>query len=180
MIMDCQALKRSLGAWLDGELGYSEAEQIKEHLQGCPLCLGEKTQLERLQTSLERVLKARSSGVAFEPFWDEVRRRIFERRPWYAQLLDWVRLTLIPQRFAWAIPVMIVFLLGLFSLGDFFVGWYAGRNRSNLTAVESIDSHGFNVALFREANTKTIVIWLFQNEEEEESSGQSAPDKPSF
>lgn len=179
--MDCEAIKGSLGAWLDGELGYSEAEQIKEHLQGCPLCPGEKARLERLQTSLERVLKARASGVAFEPFWGEVRRRIFERRPWYAQLLDWACATLFPRRLAWMIPVTIVFLLGVFSLGEFFVGWYSGWNRSNVTAVESIDGHGLNVALFRESETKTTVIWLFENQEDDdESSGEPAPGKPPF
>ncbi|MGH7775486.1 MAG: zf-HC2 domain-containing protein [Candidatus Binatia bacterium] len=178
MSMDCEVVKRSLGAWLDGEMSHSEAGEIRGHLQECPLCLGEKTQLERLQTSLKSFLERRASKVDFDPFWHGVRERILEKRPWHVRLLDWARPALYPQRLAWAIPVVIVLLLGSLSLERFFP---EGASANNLTRVESIDSHGFNVALFRESETKTTVIWLFESQEEEdESSGEPSPSKPSF
>jgi hypothetical protein len=179
-MMDCEAIKRSLGTWLDGEIGLLEGEAIQRHLEVCPSCVGEKTRLERLETALKSVLEERASGVAFEPFWGGVRRRIQEKGSWHVRLLDWATPAFSSQRLAWAVPLIIILLLGLFSLEDFFPGWIWGPGKSNLTAVESIDSHGFNVALFRESNTKTIVIWLFQDEEEEESSGKSAAGEPSF
>ncbi len=40
-------------------------------------------------------------------------------------------------------------------------------NASNFASVESIDAHGRNVALLREDETKTTVIWLYQNQEGE-------------
>ncbi len=178
MIMDCEVVKRSLGAWLDGELSHSEAEKIRGHLQECRLCLGEKTQLEHLQASLKSFLERRASEVDFDPFWNGVRQRILEKKPWHVRLLDWVRPTLYPQRLAWAIPVVIVLLLGVLSMEQFFP---EVSSTNNLTRVESIDGHGFNVALFRESETKTTVIWLFEShEEEDESSGESTPSKPSF
>ena len=36
--MDCDQTKEILGAYLDGELGVSEAAQVKEHLSGCEAC----------------------------------------------------------------------------------------------------------------------------------------------
>lgn len=174
MMMNCEDVRKALGALLDGELNHSEAEQVRTHAQGCPSCRGEKEQLERLQASLKGVLEARASGVAFEPFWDGVRQRILEKRPWPARLWDWVHSALYPPRLAWAIPVAIVFLLGIFSLEQFFPGWRGGFNRGNATAVDSIDGHGFNVAVFRESKTKTTVIWLFENQEGEDESAEEA------
>ena len=180
-MMDCEAIKSSLGTWLDGELDHSEAERVRIHVQKCPSCIGEKERLERLQASLKGVLEGEASGLAFEPFWDGVRQRILERKPWHARLRDWARPVLYPQRLAWAIPLVIVFLLGIFSLEQFFPGWPWGSNRGNVAAVDSIDGHGFNVAVFRESKTKTTVIWLFENQEDEdESSGESTSTGSSF
>ncbi|MBI2987401.1 MAG: zf-HC2 domain-containing protein [Deltaproteobacteria bacterium] len=181
MKTDCKTVKNSLGAWLDGELSASETERIRMHVEGCPSCSGEKEQWERLQVSLRGVLEGEASGVAFEPFWDGVSRRIFAERPWYARLWDWAGLAFVPQRLAWAIPLVIVALLAMFSLDQFFAGWHWGSNRGNGSAVDSIDGHGFNVAVFRESKTKTTVIWLFENQEDEdESSGEPASAESSF
>ncbi len=179
--MNCEAVKKSLGRWFDGEIDAAEAQEIQGHLEECSVCLEEKRRLVRLQTSLKSVLESGASGLAFEPFWNGVRRRIVERKPWHVRFLDRVRLALPPQRLAWAIPLVIIFLLGVFSLEQFFPKWRSGSNKSNLAAVESVDGHGFNVAVFRESKTKTTVIWLFQNQEEEDgSSGESASTNPSF
>ncbi len=80
-----------------------------------------------------------------------------------------------PPRLAWAVPAAIVLILGLFSLQQYFPG------PTNQAAVESIDGHGFNVALLREAKTKTTVIWLFDNQESEnEASADSASTDTAF
>lgn len=179
--MDCDAIKRSLGTWLDGEASPSGAELIRTHVEGCPSCLGEKKRLEWLQASVKGILEREASGLAFEPFWDGVRQRILETRPWQDRLWDWARAAFYAQRLAWVIPVVIVFFLGLFSLEQFFPGWRWGSNRGNVTAVDSIDGHGFNVAVFRESRTKTTVIWLFENQEDEdESSGESSSTESAF
>lgn len=182
MKVECEIVRKSLGAWMDGELGPSQAEEIRIHVTGCPSCGGDKEQWERLQASLTSVLEAKASGIAFEPFWDGVRQRILEQKPWPARLWDRFRPALYPQRLAWAIPIAIVLLLGVLSLEQFFPGWRWGSNRGNLTAVDSIDGHGFNVAVFRESKTKTTVIWLFENQEddEDEPATESSSTESSF
>ena len=181
MKMDCEAIESLLGAWLDGELNRADAERIQMHVQGCPSCLGKKEQLEHLQTSLQGVLGAEVSGLSFDPFWDGVSRRISEKRAWHTGIREWLGSALYPQRLAWAIPLVIVFLLGIFSLEQFFPGWRWGSNQGNVAAVDSIDGHGFNVAVFRESKTKTTVIWLFENQEgEDESSEEATPTDTSF
>src|ERR1051325_2312839 len=69
-------------------------------------------------------------------------------------------------RLAWAVPVAAVVLIALFSTVR-YSNWFAP---TNLASVESIDGHGFNVALLREAKTKTTVIWLFENQETEDDN----------
>jgi anti-sigma factor RsiW len=180
MKKQCEEIEKLLGAWLDRELNQFEAERVESHLQECDACFKEKQQLERIQDSLKRALELRASGLAFEPFWREVRRRILEQKPWYAELWDWIRFSLYAPRLTWAIPLVIVGLLGVLTVEQFVPGLGLGPARSNV-AVESIDGHGLNVAVFRESKTKTTVIWLFENQEDEqESSGESASPQPSF
>lgn len=181
MMIDCEAVTGLLGRWLDGELGPSEAEQVGLHLQECPLCLAEKERLERLQVSLKSVLEQGASGVRFEPFWNGVLQKILDKRSWHTHLQNWISSTLYPQRLAWAIPVAIVLLLAVLSLEEYIPVWSENSAKANLATVESIDGHGFNVAVFRESKTNTTVIWLYQDpEDEDESSAESKPSKPSF
>jgi sugar (pentulose or hexulose) kinase len=47
--------------------------------------------------------------------------------------------------------------------------------------VDSIDSHGHNVALLRENESKTTVIWLYQDQEgEDEAAEDTAKSGPAF
>lgn len=173
--MNCEAVIRVLGAWLDRELGRDEAEKVGEHIEHCPVCLSEKARLERLQGSIKDILEKRASEVAFETIWQGVEMRIQERKPWQRQLLDRGRSLLRPRRLAFAIPAVVVFLIGVFSLAEFYFRWALPPNGTRIYRVESIDGHGFNMALFRESETRTLVIWLFQDQEEnDESSEESA------
>ncbi len=169
MKMSCETVRRSLGPWLDGELGHSEAEKIESHLRECGSCLEEKARLERVQETLKDILGAESSRIAFEPFWHAVRQRISEKRPWHVEFLDWSREVLRPRALGWGIALAIVLLLGVFSLRDFIPGWQWGLQRANATVVDSIDGYGLNVGLFRDSRTKTTLIWLFQGYDDEES-----------
>ena len=174
-------MRKSLGAWLDRELGASDAAALQLHLQSCAACAAEKARLERMDASLKNVLEMEASQVAFEPFWAGVRQRIAEERPWRIRMIDWTRAFLTPPRLAWAVPAMIILLLGIFSLEKFFPGWPPVFGQTNLAAVEHIDGHGFNVALLREAKTKTTVIWLFDNQENEnETSAEPASSEQAF
>jgi hypothetical protein len=73
---------------------------------------------------------------------------------------------------------VVLALLGVLSW-DLF--WRLGPPANSFTAVESIDAYGRNVALLREDETKTTVIWLYQNQEgEDESPGTNTENSHSF
>jgi len=50
-----------------------------------------------------------------------------------------------------------------------------------IAAVDSIDAHGRNVALLREYDSKTTVIWLYEDQEgENETAEEPPPPGPAF
>jgi anti-sigma factor RsiW len=178
-MIHCENVKESLGAWLDGELDPTDAGSIRSHLDECASCSRELKQLDRLQSALKGALMTRASEIAFEPFWRGVQQRIREKRTWYVELSEWVQSTLVAPRLAWTVPVLILAWLGLWSLDSVVPVWRQEVQRNNFASVESIDAYGRNVALFREDETKTTVIWLYQ-EGENDSVGEAAETGPSF
>ena len=68
-------------------------------------------------------------------------------------------------------------VLGLLSLTK----WPLGGQVNNYASVESIDTHGRNVALLREDETKTTIIWLYQDSEgENENVDETTNSGPAF
>jgi anti-sigma factor RsiW len=178
---NCENIRESLGAWLDSELSQADSEAVRSHLADCSECNAERRQLEKLQRSLKSVLDLESSPIAFEPFWRGVRARINEKRPWHEDVLEWLRSPFAAPRLAWAVPAAIALILGVLSLDSFFPGLRSREQRNNFATVVSIDSYGWNVALLREDETKTTVIWLFHNPEgENESTGETGEASPAF
>lgn len=178
---NCESVRESLGAWLDGELDAADARSIQLHVDQCAACSRERKQLDRLESVLKSVLGDRGSELAFEPFWLGVQQRIEIKRTWYSDVTEWAQSAFVVPRLAWAVPVVLVLLLGLLSLDWDLSVWRQETQRNNFASVESIDAHGRNVALFRDSETKTTVIWLYQNQEgEDESSGETTEASPSF
>jgi anti-sigma factor RsiW len=175
---NCEDIAESLGVWLDGELSLADAEVIRLHLEGCALCEGKRRQLENLNSSLKSLLDASLPRVALEPFWRGVQERIAAKRTWRQQVMESIRSGLTGPAGAWAVPAAIVIVLAVLSV-DALRKFATQRN--NFAAVESIDAYGRNVALWREDETKTTVIWLYHNQEgEDESSGENTETGPSF
>jgi predicted anti-sigma-YlaC factor YlaD len=181
MIKNCEEIKELLGAWLDGEIDAARAAAIQLHVRGCASCLNEKARLERLESLLKSVLETNASEVAFDAFWAGVRQRVADEKSWRTRAVDWLRGVFSPPRLAWAVPAMVVILVTALSLDQFFPGWRWVFGPTNVASVESIDGHGFNVALLREAKTKTTVIWLFENQEnDDETSVEPVSGNASF
>jgi len=182
MIKRCENTRDRIGAWMDGELSGSEAEEIRVHLESCRACREERRQLEKLQASLKAVLVAGPSNVSFERFWSGVEQRISRKRAWHEDFFGWVHDLMTPPQLAWLVPAVIILVLtGVFSLESFFPGARLAVQRNNFAAVESIDGFGRNVAVLRENETRTTIIWLYQNQEgEDESIGEKSESSPSF
>ncbi len=177
----CDDIRPVLGAWLDGELSAAESEAVRGHVAVCAICAEERRQLEKLQAVMKSVFATEADRIAFEPFWRGVRDRIENRKAWPVELVDWVRSAVGAPLLVWAVPAVIVILIGVFSFNPFWSGSRWGMPQNNYAAVESIDAHGRNVALLREDETKTTVIWLYQNPEgENETTEAPAQSGPSF
>jgi predicted anti-sigma-YlaC factor YlaD len=178
---NCNTVRESLGAWLDGELDRSESEEIRGHLEGCPTCRQERRQLEKLESALRGVLDSEAARISFQPFWSRVQGRIAEKEARQENLLARLRTAFVGPRLAWAIPAVILLLLGVLSADSFLPAWRIFGQRKNFASVESIDAYGRSIALWREDETKTTVIWLYQNQEgEDESADETTDARPSF
>src|SRR4030065_2233259 len=120
-----------MGALMDGELSRSGAEEVRVHLEAGLACREERRQLEKLQASLKEVLVAGPSSVSFERFWSGVEQRINRKRVWHEDFFVWVRDLLTPPQLAWLVPaVIILVLMGVFSLESFFPGSRPGVPRT--------------------------------------------------
>jgi Putative zinc-finger len=172
----CEDKVASIERWLDGELSGAESESLRVHMVACAGCSEARRRLEKLQSTLTGVLLSEAQRVDFMPFWRAVQLRVNEKRPWYQDALDWMRGVLPASRLAWVVPAVIALLLAGVSLESY---WRGGRNA--FATVESIDAYGRNVALLREYDTKTTVIWLYQDQEgENEAAEETAPSGPAF
>jgi len=172
----CETVQESIGPWLDGELKAADSEMVRRHVEICPDCGAEHRRLEKIHTTFADILSKESSQLEFAPFWREVRRRIDERPPWYQELIARARSMSTSPRLAWAVPAAIVLVLGFLSLTK----WPLGQV-NNYASVESIDTHGRNVALLREDETKTTIIWLYQDSEgENENVDETTNSGPAF
>ena len=169
---DCARIQENLGAWLDGELNRGESERIRVHLESCAVCRAAQRSIEQTDFVLRGVLAGHAAKVEFTSFWRGVERRIHERRPWYR---DWLDRAVGLPRSAWAVPAVIALLLALLSFDSYLPGWRGSVARAGFAAVDSIDAHGRSVALLRENETKTTVIWLYEDQEGGHETAEEAP-----
>jgi anti-sigma factor RsiW len=178
---NCETIRESIGAWLDGELSPSQGESVRAHIETCGECSTALRQLEKLQQALNGELAAQAAKIEFMSLWREVERRIRQKRVWYEDLIDRSRELFTAPRLAWSVPWAIALLLAVISVDSFWSGWRFGGTRNNFAAVESIDAHGRSVALLRENESKTTVIWLYEDQEgENEAAEEPSKSGPAF
>jgi anti-sigma factor RsiW len=178
---DCENIRESIGSWLDGELSAAESESVRAHVASCTDCGAAQRRLEKMHGALKAALTSPAPQIDFMSFWGGVEDRINERRAWYADLLDWSRGLFTAPRVAWLVPAVIGLLLVLISAdADIDIRRLFG-SRNSFASVESIDAHGGSVAVLRQPETRTTVIWLYEDQEgENETAEDPAKSAPSF
>jgi predicted anti-sigma-YlaC factor YlaD len=169
---ECERIEESIGCWLDGELSPAESAAVRAHVSGCENCRAAQRRLEKIEHTLSSVLAAEARKIEFAPFWRELERRIERKTPWHKELLERAWGWGGAPRAAWAIPALIAVLIALFSYESYLPSW---RSRNNLATVDSIDAYGRSVALLREDESKTTVIWLYQNQEGDDEAAEETP-----
>jgi anti-sigma factor RsiW len=176
---DCENIRESIGSWLDGELSAAESESVRAHLASCTDCGEAQRRLEKMHLALKAALTSQAPQIEFMSFWRGVEHRINQKRAWYEDLLDWSRNLFTAPSVAWMVPAVIGLLLVLMS-ADIDIRRLVG-SRNSFASVESIDAYGRSVALLREHETKTTVIWLYQDQEDEnETAEDPAKSAPTF
>src|ERR1044071_1006254 len=176
----CENKVEAMQRWVAGDLAGAEAEPLRAHVASCAECGDARRPLEKIQRALQGALLAEAQKVELQPFWRAVQLRINEKQPWHREALERLRSAFAASRAAWAVPAVIALLLAAVSLESYLPFWRsAGRN--SFATVESIDAYGRNVALLREYDTKTTVIWLYQDQEgENDAAEETAPSGPAF
>ena len=169
---ECEHIERSMGRWLDGQLSAAESDVVRAHVSLCASCGAMQRRFERLERVMGSVLVAEAPKIEFAPFWRALEQRIREKTPWHKELRERIHDWFVVPRTAWAIPALLVILLAVISYDSYFPFW---RSRNNLATVESIDAHGRSVALLREDESKTTVIWLYQNQEGDDEAAEETP-----
>ena len=169
---DCERIEQLLERWDDGELSDAEGAVVRDHVSDCARCRAAQRALQQIHAALHQALVVNAPKLEFAPFWRSIESRIHERTPWHQVLRDRARDWFAAPRTAWAIPAAIAVLIALFSYESYLS---FGRSRNNFATVESIDSYGRSVALLREDESKTTVIWLYQNPEGDDEAAEETP-----
>jgi hypothetical protein len=135
----------------------------------------------KLNVTMKAVLESEAVRLDAQLFWHNVRERIETTGPWYHGLAEWLGAAFRAPSFAWTVPAVIVVLIGALYFDLLSQSWSIGTPGTNFATVESIDAYGRNVALLREHESKTTVIWLYQNpDSENEGSGEVVDKGPAF
>jgi anti-sigma factor RsiW len=110
---DCRTIKRRLSAYQDGELGPTDRERVREHLEACLACRGRYEELERVW----QILGEWSEVQPTPEFHPGLMRKIGGRpKAGPLQRLRWAL-----QPFPAALPAPAVLIVGI------LVGVYAGH-----------------------------------------------------
>ena len=175
---ECDLIEESIGRLLDGELSAAESERVRVHVKSCAHCAATHRRLEKIDRALSTVLVATAPQIQFATFWRDLEPRLEAKIPWHQVMRERLQSWGSAPRVAWGVPAIIAVLLAVFTFATYFP---SSRQRNNLATVESIDSYGRNVALLREDESKTTVIWLYQNKEgDDEAADETPPPGPAF
>jgi anti-sigma factor RsiW len=178
----CPEIRKSVGLWLDGELPAERAEAVRLHVESCAACAEERRQLEKLNGAMQSLLASEAAGLDPGSFWRSVRQAV-ETKSASARYKSWLDRgpAWRAPSFAWTVPAVLALLIGALYFDVFTRPWGRDVTRNGFATVESIDAYGRNVALWRENESKTTVIWIYQAPESEDEGVGEAPDKgPAF
>jgi len=168
----CERIREFIERRLDAEWSRAEDESVSSHLESCGECSAAQRKLQKIDGALKSMLAGEAAKIEFASFWVGVERRLNAPQSW---LRDWRDRWIVVPRSAWAVPAIILLLLGVLSFESYFPAWRGGVARGRFASVDSIDAHGRTVALLRENETRTTVIWLYDEAEDEHETAEEDP-----
>jgi hypothetical protein len=166
--MTCRETRPLLPLFFDGEIEPRQMRAIALHSTRCSDCEGALRRLERLQDALMAEVSSRLEEVDLSRVWDGVAPRLDAPRRsgslgwktwWPARDLRWMR----------PAPALTALAAGCL-LAIFLWQWNAGHPSNELASIDnsaildSVESNVGSLAVLREPETNTMVLWITDGE----------------
>jgi hypothetical protein len=173
--MNCRESRPLLPLFLDGELDARQMREVALHSTRCGECEHELRGMERLQELISSRVQAEVVQVDLSRIWAGVAPRLESvRRPWYERLRErWEELgprwqTLVPVSAAAAVAAVLAMLLWQGQQASVEPTQWASA-MDNSAIVDTVQSNVEQVAVLREPETNTTVLWITDNDHVETS-----------
>jgi anti-sigma factor RsiW len=164
--MNCREGRPLLPLFLDGELDARQMREVALHCTRCGDCESELRGMERLQDVLVARIRAEVAEIDSNRIWAAVAPRLDSvARPWYVRVRErWDDVG--PRWQTWAPVSAAVAAAGLTAIllwggqprGTEPSPWASSGDNSAI--VDSVQSNVESLALLREPETNTMVLWI--------------------
>ena len=171
--MTCRDAAALLPLFFDGELDANQMRAVALHSTRCVDCEGVLRQLERLQDLVSAHVVAAVDDVDLSSFWSDVERRLGPTQvSWAERLRAWWG----ERDSVWAVPpwpalaaVGAALAIGLALAARVQTPTIhpdAGQvaTRDNAALLDSLDTDAPSVAVLSDPETRTMVLWVSEDE----------------
>lgn len=163
--MNCREALPLLPLFVDGELEARQMRGLALHATRCPGCEDELRRIERLQDAVAEFVNKQVDEIDLGEVWEKVAPRLGPPpAPWMMRLREWwsaedrnwwVRVPL----YAGAAAVLVA--VGLWQFSSGVVGPPVEVAAvDNSVILDSVKSDAEGLALLREPETNTLVLWV--------------------
>jgi hypothetical protein len=166
--MNCRETRPLLPLFFDGELEARQMRAVALHSTRCSDCEGALRRLERLQDVLAAEVSAELDGIDLGRVWTGVASRLDVTRG--RGVLGWKRWWEMPD-LRWIRPApTLAALAAACLLAVFLWQWNAARppaelaSTDNSAILDSVESNVGSLAVLREPETNTMVLWITDGE----------------
>ncbi len=165
--MNCRESRPLLPLFLDGELEARQMRAVALHSTRCPGCEDELRQIERLQELVATHVAQQVEAIDLSALWARVGPRLKATAPpWHERLREWWWEVRSEGRRGWLpVSAAVVGAAGVLAM----ILWQAQRPTEpaqlasavdNSAILDSVQSNVDSVALLREPETNTLVLWI--------------------
>lgn len=166
--MNCRETRPLLPLFFDGELEARQMRAVALHSTRCADCEGELRQLETVQDALVAQIASQIEGIDLSRVWQGVAPRL--ERPASGVFRRWTK-RWEPPRLSWLRPApAFAALAAACLLAVFLWQWNPAHGPTevasgdNSAILDSVESNVGSLAVLREPETNTMVLWITDGE----------------
>jgi anti-sigma-K factor RskA len=158
-----------LEKYFDQEVTGEERSLIEGHLQDCPSCRDALHSMERFRNLIKNPVEEAMERENFPWVWQKIERgiQLKKKSTWWESFRDWLDITVLLRKKvlipAVAAAVIVILIMAPLLFEKF-------TSHPSPSVVEYVESPTYNVMVYESENSKLTVIWLFEGQEQEESS----------